>query len=110
MELYVGIICACLPSFKALAKHHFPGWFDTSLDRLPHEHVNFSVLTTMSLKVRSWISRQEARSQSSSVPNTPPHAEDDLGATWHATNSESEAATECTLGVGAGPTDRVSVV
>ncbi|KAF2190056.1 hypothetical protein K469DRAFT_536332, partial [Zopfia rhizophila CBS 207.26] len=27
IEMYTGIVCACLPSFKALAKHHLPRIF-----------------------------------------------------------------------------------
>ncbi|KAK0619707.1 hypothetical protein B0T14DRAFT_211723 [Immersiella caudata] len=25
-EMYTGIICACLPCFRALTKHFFPNW------------------------------------------------------------------------------------
>ncbi|KAF4624782.1 hypothetical protein G7Y89_g13387 [Cudoniella acicularis] len=33
IELYTGIICACLPSLKILAKHHFPQIFTSHNER-----------------------------------------------------------------------------
>jgi hypothetical protein len=37
VEMYTGIICACLPSLKTIIKHHFPGFleFNPQLSTVP---------------------------------------------------------------------------
>jgi len=60
VEMYVGIICACLPSLKALGAHSFPHVFKTSPDalRLNHDGLRFSLLTPFTAHLRTWTSRR----------------------------------------------------
>jgi hypothetical protein len=43
--MYVGVICACLPSLKALIKHYFPEFFDGSHVGLGRRIPSFDVAT-----------------------------------------------------------------
>jgi hypothetical protein len=43
LEMYVGIICACLPSLKALIKSYFPGFFEDYHARLEPGIQSFDV-------------------------------------------------------------------
>ena len=45
LEMYVGIICACLPSLKALIKRYFPGFFKDNHARLDPGIPSFDVAT-----------------------------------------------------------------
>lgn len=45
LEMYVGVICACLPSLKALIKHYFPEFFDGSHVGLGRRIPSFDVAT-----------------------------------------------------------------
>jgi len=51
IEMTVGIVCACLPCLRALAKHHFPDAFRW-LDR--PEPSNYGVIYAISMRIRSW--------------------------------------------------------
>lgn len=73
VEIYVGIICACLPCLKSFAKHHFPGVFDISLDPPSNQAINFSILTKIPVRVRQWTTDRETESLRSEAVDTVPH-------------------------------------
>jgi len=51
IEMYVGIICACLPFLKAFAKHHFPAIFDIKSVRSTHERTHFDIRSATSVRM-----------------------------------------------------------
>jgi len=67
IEMTVGIVCACLPCFRALAKHHFPNafrWLDRRVDVS-----RYGVIEAISMHVRSWRWTR-TRVASSAAPDT----------------------------------------
>ena len=63
--MYVGIICASLPSLKAFGAHHFPDLFKSSPNALQpdHERVRWSLLSPVTLHLRTWTGRRTANRQ-----------------------------------------------
>ncbi len=107
MELYVGIICACLPSLKAFAKFRFPSLFEFSPDNPPHGRVNFSILTAISARGR----RSKVASTSLRTINDLSGAASQASVNTESVNTASvNTTTEYSLGVAAGSTDQVSMV
>jgi len=52
IEMYMGIICACLPCLKPLANHHFPAVFGTEPVPLSHERPDFNVPSGLSIQMQ----------------------------------------------------------
>jgi len=60
--MYVGIICASLPSLKTFGAHRFPNLFKTSSDAVQprNDRLRFSLLSPIALHLRTWTTRRRA--------------------------------------------------
>ena len=60
--MYIGIICASLPSLKPFVARHFPNLFKTSPDvlRPRNDRLRFSLLSPITTHLRTWTSRRAA--------------------------------------------------
>lgn len=57
VEMFVGIGCACLPSLRPFARHHFPRLFDGPSESLRPDHERVKIRSPASVELHTGTGR-----------------------------------------------------